>query len=87
MGYAAAAGAAMEESDEEIFSVQLPESPESFHETGAPSHSTDLRAPANSATIGTVIQVSEGWKAKGSKAREEQKSTVKKGKIQIYFFT
>ena len=70
----------MEESDEEIFSVQLPESPESFDETGAPAHNTDFQAPVNTASIGPVIQVSKGWKAKGSKAREEQKITVKKGK-------
>ncbi|XP_078374711.1 uncharacterized protein LOC144658207 isoform X2 [Oculina patagonica] len=42
--YAAAAGEAMEDSDEDIFSVQLPDSPESYDEPGTSSFSESVRA-------------------------------------------
>ena len=69
--YAAAAGEALEESDEDIFSVQLPESPESFDEAVAASCSrTDHHARDSLA----AAKLSES-----SKGKEECKSPAKKG--------
>ena len=69
--YAAAAGEALEESDEDIFSVQLPESPESFDEAVATSCSrTDHHAPDS---------IAPAKFSKASKAKEECKSPAKKG--------
>ena len=70
----------MEESDEDIFSVQLPESPESYDEPGTSSCSTNQHMPMNSYTIETSYQPPqqdnrEG--AKGSIVKEQSKSTPK----------
>ena len=86
MAYAAAAGEAMEDSDEDIFSVQLPESPESFDEriTCTSSNWTDLHAAASTSVNRTTCVPSmkaneERTAKKGSKAKEEQKCPANKG--------
>ena len=75
MAYAAAAGDAMEESDEDIFSLQLPESPESFDEPGT-SYRAPHHAPANMFTAKPAVQVSKECTAKGT---QENKGPLKKG--------
>ena len=45
--YAAAAGEAMDDSDEAIFSVQLPDSPESYDEPSTSSFNANHCAPIN----------------------------------------
>ena len=78
MAYAAAAGDAMEESDEDLFSVQLPESPESFDEPGT-SYRADHHAPANMSTAKPAVQVNNECTVKGSQAKEENRGPVKTG--------
>ena len=79
MAYAAAAGDAMEESDEDIFSLQLPESPESFDEPGTSYRRAPHHAPANMFTAKPAMQVNKECTAKGTQAKEENKGPLKKG--------
>ena len=78
--YAAAAGRALEESDEDMFSVQLPDSPESYDDNGTSSvglvHSEPL---TDKASYQTCTHHKEE-DTQRSKVKEEHKPT-RKGKL------
>lgn len=70
----------MEESDEDIFSVQLPESPESYDEPGTSSCSANQHMPMNSYTVEASYQPPQQdnrEEAKGSIVKEHSKNTPK----------
>ena len=76
----------MDDSDEDIFSLQLPDSPELSDEAGTSSERTDLHVPANVSTVTTShrpsLQVNKECTSKRSKGKEEHKSPNKKGKTE-----
>ena len=72
--YAAAAGGALEESDDDMFSVQLPDSPESYDEPGTSSAGMDHSKPLTDKTSYTDHNEED---TQISKVKEEHKSTRK----------
>lgn len=86
MAYATAAGKAMEDSDEDIFSLQLPESPALSDDGGSTSNTLSHQTPVNIATVlsnktSTHVHVGKECNSKRPKPKEEKNSLVKKGKI------
>lgn len=80
--YAAAAGDAMDDSDEDIFSVQLPDSPESYDEPG--THYEAMNSSATETSCQPPMQDNrEG--AKESTDVKELHTGPKKGTFQYYF--
>lgn len=75
--YAAAAGAAMEDSDEDVFSVQLPDSPESYDEPGTSSASTNHCALLNDKTSYQSHTHHTEEHTQRSTVKEEHKGTKK----------
>lgn len=81
MAYAATAGKAMEDSDEDIFSLQLPESPALSDDAATTSNTLDHQTPVNITTVSsnkTSTHVSKECSSKRPKTKEEQNSLVKK---------
>ena len=84
VAYAATAVGAMEDSDEDLFSVQLPESPESFNEAYSSSNRSEHLLGISSIAEPT-LQVNEESKCKRFKAAQRrQTSHVKIGKKIIH---
>ena len=87
MAYAATAGKAMEDSDEDIFSLQLPESPALSDDAATTSNTLDHQTPVyNITTVSsnkTSTHVSKECSSKRPKTKEEQNSLVKKGKRKV----
>ena len=86
MAYAATAGKAMEDSDEDIFSLQLPESPALSDDAVTTSNTLDHQTPVNITTVSSnksLTHVSKECSSKRPKTKEEQNSLVKKGKRKV----
>ena len=86
MAYAATAGKAMEDSDEDIFSLQLPESPALSDDAVTTSNALDHQTPVNITTVSSnksLTHVSKECSSKRPKTKEEQNSLVKKGKRKV----
>ena len=82
MAYAATAGKAMEDSDEDIFSLQFPESPALSDDAATTSNTLDHQTPVNITTVSSnksLTHVSKECSSKRPKTKEEQNSLVKKG--------
>jgi len=75
--YAAAAGGAMEDSDEDMFSVQLPDSPESYDEPGTSSAGAYHSAPLPDKTSYQTYTHHDEEDTKTSTIKEEHKGTRK----------
>ena len=83
MAYAATAGKAMEDSDEDIFSLQLPESPAlSDDAVTTLDHQTSVNITTVSSNK-TSTHDSKECSSKRPKTKEEQNSLVKKGKRKV----
>ncbi|XP_068754276.1 transcription factor 19-like [Montipora capricornis] len=76
LAYAATAVGAMEDSDEDLFSVQLPESPESFNEAYSPSNRSEHLLGISSIAEPT-LQVNESKCKRFKAAQRRQTSHVK----------
>ena len=86
MAYAATAGKAMEDSDEDIFSLQLPESPALSDDAVTTSNALDHQTPVNITTVSSnksLTHVSKECSSKRPKTKEEQNSLLKKGKRKV----
>ncbi|XP_022784740.1 uncharacterized protein LOC111325237 isoform X2 [Stylophora pistillata] len=79
--YAAAAGDALEDSDEEIFSIRLPESPESYEKPGTFSHCANKQTVMNSYTAKKIPQPSQQNITEGRKrSYSEEQSPLRVAK-------
>ena len=75
--YAAAAGGALEDSDEDIFSVQLPDSPESYNEPGTSAAGMDHSEPLTDKTSYQTCTHHNEEDTQKSKVKEDHKHTRK----------
>ena len=75
--YATAAGGALEDSDEDIFSVQLPDSPESYNEPGTSAAGMDHSEPLTDKTSYQTCTHHNEEDTQRSKVKEEQKHNRK----------
>lgn len=78
--YAAAAGGALEDSDDDIFSVQLPDSPESYNEPGTSSAGMDHSEPLTNKTSYQTYTHHNEEDTRRSKVKEEHTHTRKASK-------
>ena len=75
--YAAAAGGAMEDTDEDMFSDQLPDSPESYDEPGTSSASVNHSTPLTDKTSYQTYTHHNKEDAQRSTVKEQHKVTKK----------
>ena len=75
--YAAAARGAMEDSDEDVFSIQLPDSPESFDEPGKSSASANHCTPLTDKTSYQTYTHHNEEDTQRSTVKEEHNDTKK----------
>ena len=75
--YAAAAGEAMEDSDEDVFSVQLPDSPESYNEPRTSSAGANHCAPLTYKTSYHTFTHHSEDETQRSTVKEDHKDTKK----------
>lgn len=79
--YAAAAGDALEDSDEEIFSIRLPESPESYEKPGTFSHCANKQTVMNSYTAKKIPQPSQQNITEGRKRSYSEEQSRLRGEV------